>query len=103
MACSNDLLDVLKLALPEDVYIVVGTANPLVNDGTAVEPGDQSFTISIHAQWKTRLQRGGFGQQLGNPGTGTTYFEYATISGEYTLSLAAQVGDEFICQAYKPA
>lgn len=102
MACSNELVDILKSLLPDDVYVVVGTPNPNVSGGI-VNAGAQSFTIPIHATWKTRMQRGGFGQPLGDPGTGDTFYEYASITGEYTLSLKAQVGDIFICQAYKPA
>lgn len=102
MACFNELVEILKSLLPDDVYVIVGTANSDV-EGGIVNAGQQSFTIPTHAGWKTRLQRGGFGQPLGDPGTGETFFEYASITGEYTLSLKTQVGDVFICQAYKPA
>jgi len=103
MACSNDILVVLKAVLPEDVYIKVGVANPLVNDNTPVAAGDSSFTIPSHAGWKTRLYRNSAIQWIGDPGDGDTYFDYTAITGEYTLSQDVLNGEFFIAQAYKPA
>lgn len=103
MACSNSIQDVLKALLPEDVYFVVGTANARVNEGVAVAPNDSSFTIPSFAGWKVRLIRGGFPQYLSDPGTGNQYFDYTSISGEFTLSTPTGAQEEFICQAYKPA
>jgi len=103
MACSNDILIVLKAVLPEDVYIKVGVSNPLVNDGVPVQVGDQSFTVETHAGWKTRLYRNNARQWLGDPGDGDTYFDYTSISGEYTLSQAVVGVEFFIAEAYKPA
>lgn len=104
MACSNDILAVLKAVLPEDVYIQVGVADPRVNNGVAVQVDDQSFTIEDFAGWKTRLIRNGAPQFLGNPNNGDTYFDYTSISGEFTLSQKVIDDQErFICQAYKPS
>lgn len=102
-SCSNDIRDVLKALLPEDVYIKVGVANPLVNNNVPVVAGNQSFTIPTHAGWKTRLFRNSAIQWIGNPGDGDTYFDYTPISGEYTLSSVVGSGEFFIAQAYKPS
>lgn len=103
MPCSNSILIVLKAVLPEDVYIITGVANPLVNDGVAVQEDDQSFTIKSFAGWKTRLIRNSAPQFLGDPQDGNSYFDYTSISGEFTLSQNVVEQDTFIAQAYKPA
>ena len=103
MACNRDILDVLKAIIPDDVYIVVGEANPSVNGGVAVQPDDISFTVDTFVGWQGRLLRNGFRQSNKDAGVGDTYFNYTSITGEYTLSSAAQSGDVFICEAYKPA
>lgn len=101
--CTNDIEDVLKAIFPDDVYFVVGTANAKVNGGVAVDPNVSSFTISSFAGWKVRLTRGGIPQYLGDPNTGNQYFDYTSITGEFTLSTPTGNQEEFICQAYKPA
>lgn len=101
--CTNPIEDVLKAILPEDVYIKVGVSNPLVNEGVPVQIGDQSFTIPSHAGWKTRLYRNGARQWIGDPGNGDTYYDYTSITGEYTLSLQVIGVEYFIAEAYKPA
>jgi hypothetical protein len=101
MAC--ELIDVLRELLPEDVYFVVGVANPSVNGGTAVQQGDSSFIITSFKGWKTRLIRGSFPQYLTNPGTGNQYWDYTGITGEFTLSNPAGTDEEFIVMAYKPS
>lgn len=101
MAC--EIIDVLRELLPNDVYFVVGVANPLVNSGTPVQNGDNSFTIPSFKGWKTRLIRGSFPQYLTNPGTGNQYWDYTAITGEFTLSNPAGTNEEFIAMAYKPA
>mgnify|MGYP001586362813 CR=1 FL=1 len=103
MGCSNDILVVLKAVLPEDVYIKVGVANELVNNNIPVEVGDQSFTVPSHKGWKTRMLRNGAIQWIGDPGDGDTYYDYTSITGEYTLSQSVVGGEFFIAQAYKPA
>lgn len=103
MACSNDIFDVLKAFLPEDVYILVGIANPLVNDGVAVQPGDTSFTIPSYAGWKVRLFRNKFIQNVKDLGDGDTWYDYTPITGEFTPSTPVAATETFIAQAYKPA
>lgn len=104
MACNNDIFDVLAAFLPEDVYIITGVPNARVNDGSkAVEEGDQSFTIPDFEGWKTRLIRNGVPQFLGNPGDGNSYFDYTSITAEFTLSQDVVEEDTFIVQAYKPS
>lgn len=103
MACSNTIQDVLKALIPDDVYFVVGVANVSVNGGVAVASGESSFTIPSFAGWKVRLIRSSSPQYLTNPNTGNQYFDYTSISGEFTLSSPTGDSEEFICQAYKPA
>lgn len=101
MAC--ELIDVLRELLPEDVYFVVGVANPSVNGGVAVQPDDISFTIPSFVGWRVRLVRGSVPQYYSNPGTGNTYFDYTSITGEFTLSAPTGPSEEYIAMAYKPA
>lgn len=103
MACENPIQNVLKSLLPDDVYFVVGESNPSVNDGQAVEADTNTFTIPSFIGWKVRLIRGGIPQYQGNPGNGNIFFEYTSITGEFTLTLNTGFQEEFICQAYKPA
>lgn len=103
MACSNDILVVLKAVLPEDVYIQVGVANPLVNGGVAVQPNDTSFTIPSYAGWQVRLFRNKFIQNVADLGDGDTWYDYTSITGEFTPSTPAAATETFIAQAYKPA
>ena len=103
MACSNTIQDVLKALLPDDVYFVVGTANPSVNGGVAVQPNVNSFIIPSFIGWKVRMIRSSSPQYQGNPGTGNQYYDFTAITGEFTLSANTGVDEEFICQAYKPA
>jgi hypothetical protein len=97
--CDNTLASIW----PDDVYFVVGVANPSVNGGVAVQQGDVSFTIPSMIGWKTRLIRGSLPQYLTNPATGNQYWDYTSITGEFTLSNPAGTQEEFICSAYKPA
>ena len=97
--CDNTLGSIW----PDDVYFVVGVANPSVNGGVAVQNGDNSFTIPSFVGWKVRLVRGSFPQYYTDPGTGTQYFDYTSITAEFTLSSPATTQEEFICSAYKPA
>lgn len=98
--CSKELSNIY----PDDVYIVVGESNQSVNWGNGVQEGDTSFTIPTFARWKVRLFRNGSLQFLDKaPPNGDSYFNYATLSGEFTLSQQAQLGETFIAQAYKPA
>lgn len=101
--CNNDIIDVLKAILPEDVYIYVGQVNPLVNDGVAVMPGDTSFTIPSYAGWKVRMFRNKFLQDVEDLGQGDTWYDYTSITGEFTPSTEIAQYETFICQAYKPA
>lgn len=97
--CDNTLGSIW----PDDVYFVVGVANERVNNGTAVQPDDQSFTIPSFVGWKVRMIRGSAPQYQGNPGTGNQHYDYTSITGEFTLSAGAGPQEEFICMAYKPA
>lgn len=81
---------------PDDIYVKV-------TSGALIEPGDQSTTFPTMAGWKVRVTRGGSPLWLGNPGDGSMYYEYASITGEATWSAIAAEGDLFIIQAYKPA
>jgi hypothetical protein len=101
-ACSNDIIDVLKELLPQDVYFVVGQPNAFV-EGGIVQPNQPSFTIPSFKGWQVRLIRSGFPQYLTNPGTGNIYFDYTPITGEFTLPVNTQLNEEFICMAYKPS
>lgn len=96
--CSNPLSDILK----EDVYFIVGVPNEKVNGGVATQPGDMSFIIEDYIGWKTRLIRGGSPQWLTNPGDGDQYFDYTSITGEFTVSVELAPGEKIICQAVKP-
>ena len=101
--CYNSITDVLKDLLPEDVYIQVGVANALVNDGVAVMPDDVSFTIPTYAGWKVRMFRNKFIQNVADLGDGDTWYDYTSVTGEFTPSTAIAEFETFICQAYKPA
>lgn len=92
MACSFELSNIW----PDDVYVKCGT-------GQLIEPGAMGITIADHAGWKTRLIRNGSGQMNFDPEDGDTYFNYTSITGEYTFSQAATDGEKFIMMAYKPA
>jgi hypothetical protein len=96
--CDNTLGSIW----PDDVYFVVGVANPSVNNGTAVQIGDVSFIIPSFVGWKVRLVRALTPQYLTNPGTGNIYFDYTSITGEFTLSSPASLNEEYIAMAYKP-
>lgn len=99
VSCDNTLSSIW----PDDVYFVVGVANPSVNNGVAVQNGDNSFIIPSFIGWKVRLVRAASPQYYTNPGTGNQYFDYTSITGEFTLSTQAATQEEFICMAYKPA
>jgi hypothetical protein len=95
MAC--ELINVLAELIPDDVYFVVG-------DGSYAADGATSFTVPQFAGWKVRMFRQSLLQYQGeDPGTGNTWYEYSTISGEFTVSVALAEGEEIHCQAYKPA
>lgn len=103
MACSNDIIDVLKNLLPNDVYIQVGVANPDVNDGAAVAGGDTSFTIPSFIGWKVRLYRNYARQNVKDIGDGNTWYDYTSITGEFTPSSQILEFETYIAEAYKPA
>lgn len=90
--CENEL----SAIWPDDVYVVVGPSS-LINQG------DMSITIGAFNGWKTRMSRNGANQFKSDPGTGNTYFDYTSITGEFTFSQKATNGEEFIFMAYKPA
>lgn len=100
MACDIEL----SALYPDDVYFVVGVANDKVNGGVAVAVGDTSFTIESFKGWKVRLLRNGSLQFLDSaPPNGDTWYQYTSLSGEYTVSQSCQDLEIFIAQAYKPA
>lgn len=103
MPCSNDIIDVLKNLLPNDVYIQVGVANPDVNDGVAVEGGDTSFKILSFIGWKVRVWRNKAVQFPFDMNDGDTWYDYTSITGEFTPSTTIAEFENFYCQAYKPA
>lgn len=84
----------LKDIFPDDVYVVCG-------DTAAIKPGDTTFTIAAFVNWKARMSRGGLSQFFTDPETGNTFFDYSSITGQFTFP-AAQDEEEFIFMAYKP-
>lgn len=90
--CENEL----SAIWPDDVYVVCGT-------GERIQPGDMSVVIDEFAGWKGRLSRNGLMQMNSDPGDGDTYFNYTSITGEYTFSQQATDGEKFIMMAGKPA
>lgn len=94
MACSIELSELW----PNDVYFVVPASG-----GQYANDGDISFIVPTFVGWKARLFRGGLPQYLTDPGDGNSYFDYTSITGEFTLSAAAAQYEIFICQAYKPS
>jgi len=88
----------LSELLPNDVYFVVAASG-----GQYANEGDISFIIPTFVGWKTRLFRSGIPQYLTDPGDGDSYFDYTSITAEFTLSVALGLGEKIICQAYKPS
>ena len=93
MACNNTLGSIW----PDDIYIVCGA-------GQAIEPGDVSSTFSAMVGWKIRVKRGGAPLWVNqDPGNGSPYCDYTSLTGEVTWSNPPVDGEEFIIEAYKPA
>ena len=99
MACEVDL----SAIWPDDVEFIVGVANPLVNEGVPVQAGDSSFVIDSMKGWKVRLFRNAARQTQINPLNGDTYYNYTSLSAEFTLSKNALDEEVFAAEAYKPA
>lgn len=90
--CNKELGDIW----PDDIYVVCGA-------GQAIQPGDASTTFTTMIGWKIRISRAGSPLWFGNPGNGSPYFDYTSITGEATWSTLPAETEEFIIQAYKPA
>lgn len=99
MACEVEL----SALFPDDVYIIVGEANPSVNNGVAVQDGNPSFIVNTFVGWKVRLFRNKLLQNIKDLGDGDTWYDYTSITAEFTPSIPAVTGEQFYCQAYKPA
>ena len=90
--CNNTLGSIW----PDDIYVICGS-------GEAIEPGDASSTFTSMIGWKIRIIRGGTPLWSGNPGDGSMYYDYTSITGEVTWSAVPADTEQFIIQAYKPA
>lgn len=75
--------------------ITVAALDFIVSVSSTIAAGETSITLTQFIGYDVNFFRGGVAQYTTDPGDGSTYYSWNSVTGLFTISVAAQLGEQF--------